>query len=75
MRRCIPCKPFEVIEDDDIVLVLLRIEICQKRHHAGALQIISAPCDGVGKDRLNVIAFLCSILTAPMLLRVQPITV
>nr|WP_321361405.1 hypothetical protein [uncultured Hyphomonas sp.] len=75
MRRRIAGKPLQIIEDDDVIFALLRIEIRQQRDHARAFEVISTASNRVRKNRFNLIAFLRRILTAAILLRVQSITI
>ena len=65
-------KALEVVKNNDIALLRLRIEIAEQRHHAGALHKITATRRIVGKDRVDGIALRLGILTAAGFLALQP---
>ncbi|ARE41695.1 hypothetical protein RGUI_3554 [Rhodovulum sp. P5] len=71
MKLGIPCKALEIVEDDHVVLVRLRLDIAEQRHHAGTFHEIAAAAHIVREDGFDVIALLAGILAAAMLLTVE----
>ncbi|MEM0929593.1 MAG: hypothetical protein AAGI89_09910 [Pseudomonadota bacterium] len=64
-------KSLEIVEDNDKILIRLRIEECEKRHHARALQKITPAGHVIRKDSDDIITMLGGILTATMFLAIE----
>ena len=72
MELGIARKSFQVIKDNDIVFVWLRIEITQQRNHARTIDEVTAPRRIVGEHGFNFIALCRRILAAAMFLAFKP---
>ncbi|MEM6495015.1 MAG: hypothetical protein AAF650_11615 [Pseudomonadota bacterium] len=64
-------KALEIVEDDHVVIIWIRVEISQQPLHAGAVHKITAPAYVVREDFLDNIALSVGVFAATRFLSVK----